>query len=711
MKTALSLLLAAGAALGSVFGQSVSGTLFEDRNGNGVYDPGEPLLSGETITLFGSPDAGGAWDQSVITGADGSWSFAPGDGCYLLSLDPVPGYRLVTTRDDLYPEGTAPFPFPVAQPRFGLMEHGVSGLRSGALRYASLGDSIAWNWNSCFYKSTFWYSREVRDRLQCAAPGASITLDENAVKGEHTDDLLVDDGAADGNNVFSVIARQPDKITLSIIGNDLLGVDPAGEPTQSEVNAAVAEVLDSRQNLQEALSAMTSEVPGADIALNTLYDNLAYGCYDGIGTSGFHRDWLPIVNRMLRDLAWGQTRPAAISEVAAEFAEENLDGNPPASCTGFDRMICRDFLQTDQIHPNNDGYTIIREKVWESSGGVLLGPRDAVSRASMSGVDFGLLRRVKRLYPSTWEVRGGAAVTAPEAAFSDGDGGAPAEITLGAGQEEFVLSGFPDWYDEVQIVRVISGVRYRTAGTVNDDFYRMESSVNGLFRAPPGHAFTPLDWNYYTPIVGGGGPNAPVGNPDYPEEKLLVVPEVSSYREVSATLTKNPIRPAGSSRYAWPAVTHEDLATTAVRVASAPVAGTAGNDGYTVQLDAAWLDLYGWEKPRPGEITGVIAGKGTAGDLVIEFDALAGAQRYNLYFGRLASLPAYDHGRSAPAGPNCDAGPQDIGGGRLRLVVGTGEQPADDAYFLVTAQVDGVESPSGKDSQGKEIDRSQSVCR
>ena len=593
------------------------------------------------------------------------------------------------------------------------MENGISNLRAGSMTYASMGDSIAYNWSSCNYFASFWYSRQVADRLRCVAPSASINLgdeNENAVKGEHTDDLLVDDGASDGNNVFSVIERQPEKITISIIGNDLLNVDPEGEPSQTEINIAVEEVLDSRQNLQEALSTMLTGVPGTDIALNSLYDNLTWDCYDGTPTSAFHRTWMPIVGQILRDLAWGQIRPVSISEVAAEFAIEDLDGNPPASCTGFDGMICRGGFPTDNIHPNDDGYEIVREKVWESSGGVNLGSRDAVGRTAMTGVDYGLLRRVKRLLPTIFENLNGGQSVNPEAALDDADGGAPAVITLGAGQEEFRLSGFPDYFDEFEIVQVIAGVRYRTTGAVSDDYYRMEASLTGAFRPPPGHAYTPFDWNYYTPIVGGGGPNAPASNPDYGNAELLAIPDVATYREVSAMVTVNPVQDGGASYYRWPAVTHQDLATTAVRVVAAPVAGTIGNDEYQVELDVAWLDLYGSENPRPGEIQGITVSR-SAGDLILEFDALSGAERYNLYFGRLASLPDYDHGAGAPADPGCDVPVTDLGTGRMQLVVGSADQPTENAYFLLTGHVAGVESPSGVDGAGTEIDRSQSVCR
>ena len=217
--------------------------------------------------------------------------------------------------------------------------------------------------------------------------------------------------------------------------------------------------------------------------------------------------------------------------MAAEFAHEDQVGN----CTGFDDMICF-FLSLDSIHPNNNGYTILREKVWESAGGANLGPKDAIGRSSIGDVNYGFLRKVRRLLPTSWETRNGASVTDPEAAFDDQDGGLPAQITLGINNEEFRLNGFPDWFDEIQIARVISGVRYRTTGTVTDDFYRMEASITGQFRPDPGHAYSPTDWNFYTPIVGGGGPNQPPENPDYPNAVVLVIPDVVSYQDVSAML-------------------------------------------------------------------------------------------------------------------------------------------------------------------------------
>lgn len=683
--------------------QNVEVRAFDDRNGNGIQDAGEPALEGVELRLFGNA---GALDETSVTGVDGSATFSPGNGCYVLTSTDPPGWRMSQPREDGFVPSSPGYDFPVGQPRFSKLDHVVTNLQAGGYTYASIGDSIAWNFNLCGYPESFWYSKQVRDRLQCAKGGSAIALNQAAIKGEHTDDLLVDEGG-ETNNVFRLLDLAPDLITISMIGNDLLDVDPGGNPSQAEVNRAVAEVLDARQNLQEVISTLLAELPNTDIALNTLYDNEAYNCYSG-NPSVFHRTWIPIVSRMLRDLAWGQSRRVATNEVAADFAHEDQ----AADCTGYDGMICRDFFLFDTIHPTNNGFSIVREKVWEGVGGVSLGAGDALGRTSQT-VDHGYLRRVRRLRPTSFETLGGATVAAAPAAFSGDDGGAAASITLGAAAEEFRVAGFPDWFDEIEIERVVAGVRYRTTGLVTDDFYRMEVSVNDTFRAPPGFAYTPTAWAFYTPIVGGGGPNRPPENPDYADARVLAIPNKPMYHEVSALIRKNPALPPGASDYVWPAVTHEELATTTLRVAAAPVAGTVGNDDYTIELDEAWLDLYGWEKPRPGEVEELRLDLQEDGTIELAFDVLPDAARYNLYVGRIANVRSgqYDHGTTAPSPAVCATLTQPAAAGRLETLRRPSEQVPEDVYFLVTGHVDDVESPAGFASGGGEIDRSQSVCR
>jgi lysophospholipase L1-like esterase len=687
--------------------QTVSGQAFDDRNGNGRRDAGEPAIAGVAVEVYGTRDVGGAFDQTSATAADGSFALAPGNGCYLMRAADPAGWRGSFARFDMSIDTAPGYTFPIGYPRFAKSDQGIDALKTGNYVYTAMGDSISANFNLCGAPESFWYSKQVTSRLQCVAPGGGVTLDQAGVSGEHTDHLLIDDG--DANNVFRVIAlpTPPKLVTISMIGNDLRNVDITGVPSQAQINRAVDEVLDSRQNLQEAISVLTSQLPGADIALNTLYDNLAFNCY-AADSSPFHRTWLPIVNRILRDLAWGQTRRASINEVAAEFAREDQN----VACTGFDQMICAGPFNLDTIHPNNNGYTIVREKVWEGLGGVNLGPKDPIGRTSIAGTDFGFLKRIRRLLPTTTQTQNGAVAANSAAATSDADGGATASITLGRAAEEFRVAGFPDWYDEDQAVKVLAGVRYRTSGTVTDDFYRIEASPTGTFRAPAGYAYTTTNWNFYTPIVGGGGPNAPASNSDYMTEKILALPNVASLRDASATLTKNPVLGPGAGEYDWPALTHDDLATTAIRVVAAKVADTAG-DAYQVELDAAWLDVYGWQKPRPGEVQALTIARQLGATLDLSFGALPSAQRYNLYIGRLATLRAggYDHGASAPTAPLCAAPNTDAGGGRRNIALAPALQPGESAYFLVTAHVDDVESPTGTRSGGVEIDRAQSICK
>jgi hypothetical protein len=142
------------------------------------------------------------------------------------------------------------------------------------------------------------------------------------------------------------------------------------------------------------------------------------------------------------------------------------------------------------------------------------------------------------------------------------------------------------------------------------------------------------------------------------------------------------------------------------------VAGTAG-DAYEVVIDAVWLDVYGTEKGRPPEVTGLRVSKRTDGGLDLTFDELSGASRYSVYFGRLSTLREdgrYDHGEDAPSGPVCDVGTEPAGSGRRQASLDPSEVPAVSSYLLVTGHVDGVESPTGYRSDGTERDRSKNVC-
>ena len=73
---------------------AIGGIKFEDLNANGVRDPGEPGLSGFTISL--SPNAPGQPPlQSVVTDANGNFLFSNvTPGTFILSETQRPGFSL-----------------------------------------------------------------------------------------------------------------------------------------------------------------------------------------------------------------------------------------------------------------------------------------------------------------------------------------------------------------------------------------------------------------------------------------------------------------------------------------------------------------------------------------------------------------------------------------------------------------------------------------
>ena len=111
---------------GAASAQSVSGSAYEDRNGNGQKDAGEPALPGVSIELFGTRDAGGAFDQSMSTAADGSYSLAPGNGCFLLRPADPAGWRGSFARFDGTIDTTPGYTHPVGYPRLAKIDQGIA---------------------------------------------------------------------------------------------------------------------------------------------------------------------------------------------------------------------------------------------------------------------------------------------------------------------------------------------------------------------------------------------------------------------------------------------------------------------------------------------------------------------------------------------------------------------------------------------------------
>jgi subtilase family serine protease len=82
-------------------GNSVSGTVFVDSNGNGTRDSGENGLANVSVfsDIYGNGVFGGA-DQQVTSGANGTFDLSdlPG-GTYKIAATAPPGYTLTTTND------------------------------------------------------------------------------------------------------------------------------------------------------------------------------------------------------------------------------------------------------------------------------------------------------------------------------------------------------------------------------------------------------------------------------------------------------------------------------------------------------------------------------------------------------------------------------------------------------------------------------------
>jgi len=517
--------------------QTIDGTLFHDVDRDGVRDPGEPALAGAAVTLYG---ADGGVDTTIASGADGTFSFAATAGLqYVLDVAPGAAWRL--SFQDL---GADPDPIPAwpqGRRRPGLAEGLVARLRASTpgspLVHVALGDSIGYGFNLCDSPGgkNDYVTPLTTVKLDRAG---SATLQKLPELGYETADLL--DPAQPGT-IFDAIAAGAQLVTISIGGNDFLADDGNHAATAANLVAA-------RQNLQELLATLESELPDAAIVLNTVYDNEH-------GGSAFHNEWAGVWNQALRDVAWGQRRRVAIAEVWPDYEHED-----PATGTllGEDDLICG-FFGLDKIHPKKRGYDLHEEKVWQGIGGVTAATSATETR------DFGFVERLASRFATVATDVGGNASQLPDALVEDDVG-----AVIPAGASEVRLSGF-DATPRGLLSQVVVKARYRTVGPSTDDDYRIEASVDGSFAAAGATSST---WNTRVPIVGGAGNGVPV----------LAARDQGFWRDVSALVTK------GAPEDGAPSLAWGDLATLAVRLVGLPV-GAA--DGYTIEWDAVELELWG----------------------------------------------------------------------------------------------------------------------
>jgi uncharacterized repeat protein (TIGR01451 family) len=94
---------------------SIGNFVWNDLNGNGVQDSGEPGIAGVTLTLTGTTGAGASVTQTTTTDANGLYQFAEPPGMYTVAVTTPSGYVATatgkgTTASDsnVSPSGTTP---------------------------------------------------------------------------------------------------------------------------------------------------------------------------------------------------------------------------------------------------------------------------------------------------------------------------------------------------------------------------------------------------------------------------------------------------------------------------------------------------------------------------------------------------------------------------------------------------------------------------
>ena len=584
MRTVTSLLLATLFVSAVAHAGSIGGTAFEDRNRNGVQDTGEPGLRGVRLQLLG---ADGAVIRQASTATDGGFLFSSlADGEYVLSAVPRAGVR--ASLQDL---GADPDPipdFPFGRPRYASPSGLAGNLRRAGQQGAvflhmGLGDSIGFGFNVC--GSLFGedgYFEPTTDRLAGTAAGA-VVGDKQSIPGHETSDLLVPGISGDFpftyNDIFHAVDEGAGLVSISIGGNDFLGPDGDGDA------ALAAALVTARKNLQEAVSNLVSELPASDVVINTVYDNLQ-------GDDPVHNLWVPIWDQVLREVAWGQERRVTVAEIWPEYAHDE-----GGQVLGERDLICDDLFGLDGIHPTNRGYDLHEEKVWQAFGGVTLS-----GGADRLDLDLGFLRANREQTANSFDDVGGTTVDPGQALLLDGVG---ALVPSDGGELRLVGFALPQT-PNLDLGQAVLHVRYRTTGAPLDDLYVIEASVDGTF-APPGSTAT--TWNTILPVVGSAGNDGaePLAYPDQPV-----------FRTVAAPLYAG-APTGGAGTLGW-----SDLDTLSVRIVTAPVGAP---DGYAVEVDAAWVELFT-----------VPAGSGGASDLM----TLAGRdprQAGRIARERLASVP------------------------------------------------------------------------
>jgi hypothetical protein len=165
---------------GNVKPVAVSGTVYQDSNGNNLFDAGEPGISGVTLTLTGTNDQNQSITATVTTGANGTYSFTADSGGNGLR----PGtYQVVETQPSGYLLGAA---------AVGTVNGSADGTVSspttiGAIALASSQSGINYNFGDVLPVSvagTVYQDSNANNAFNAGEPGiAGVTLTLTGTNG------------------------------------------------------------------------------------------------------------------------------------------------------------------------------------------------------------------------------------------------------------------------------------------------------------------------------------------------------------------------------------------------------------------------------------------------------------------------------------------------------------------------------------------------
>ncbi|MFN8051380.1 MAG: SdrD B-like domain-containing protein [Acidimicrobiales bacterium] len=183
---------------GGVIGDRV----WDDTNGNGAQDTGEPGVGGVTVSLLSDTDGDGGFEttlSSITTSSDGSYGFA--------HLPPA-SYRVVVTT----PAGRTPTtPVAITVPLAGgqSVTDADVGLHPGAVTAGSIGDRV---WTDTDADG-------VQDGGETGANGVTVTLRRDA-DGDGTFETAVSTTttSGDGNYAFTSLPPGSYQVVVSVPG-------------------------------------------------------------------------------------------------------------------------------------------------------------------------------------------------------------------------------------------------------------------------------------------------------------------------------------------------------------------------------------------------------------------------------------------------------------------------------------------------------------